>query len=142
MQLCGWEEMEIELNVGGYKYDEYSKTLPIFVNYHKDDSIQSSIQYHDHFVSKDTMIWISKGKRRLDSKEIQSIITLFPDYKVMLFVRKNASDEKHFLYLGEVNMHDKPQEIVLKDGKTQAVEFTLGLNTPIRDDIFDYIVNK
>ena len=53
MQLCGWEEMEIELNVGGYKYDEYSKTLPIFVNYHKDDSIQSSIQYHDHFVSKD-----------------------------------------------------------------------------------------
>jgi len=39
-------------------------------------------------------------------------------------------------------MKDDPKEIVLKDGKTQAVEFTLGLNVPIRDDIYDYIVNK
>jgi superfamily II DNA or RNA helicase len=142
MQIAGWNDMVIEQNVGGYFIHHDTKTIPIFVNYHKDESISSSIQYHDHFVSKDTMIWISKSQRRLNSKEIQSIITLFPDYEVMLFVRKKASDEKHFVYLGEVNMHDNPQEIVLKDGKTQAVEFTLGLNTPIRDDIFDYIVNK
>ena len=142
MQIAGWEEMVIEQNVGGYFIHHKTNTIPIFVNYHKEDSIATSIQYHDHFVSKDTMVWISKSKRRLESKEIQSIITLFPDYEVMLFVRKKASDEKHFVYLGEVNMRDDPQEIVLKDGKTQAVEFTLGLKTPIRDDIFDYIVNK
>lgn len=142
MQIAGWKDMVIEQNVGGYFIHHESKTIPIFVNYHKDDSIATSIQYHDHFVSKETMIWISKSKRRLDSKEIQTIITLFPDYEVMLFVRKKVSDDKHFVYLGEVNMHDDPQEIVLKDGKTQAVEFTLGINIPIRDDIFDYLVNK
>lgn len=142
MQIAGWKEMIIEQNVGGYFIHHDTQTIPIFVNYHKDESIASSIQYHDHFASRETMIWISKSKRRLQSKEIQSIITLFPEYKVLLFVRKEVSDDKHYLYLGEVNMKDDPKEIVLKDGKTQAVEFTLGLNVPIRDDIYDYIVNK
>jgi superfamily II DNA or RNA helicase/HKD family nuclease len=142
MQIAGWKEMIIEQNVGGYFIHHESKTLPIFVNYHKEDHIQSSIQYHDHFTSKESMIWVSKSNRRIDSKEIQTIISNFPDYKVMLFVRKKASDDKQFLYLGEVSLVNEPHEILLKDGKSKAVEFTLSLNNPIRDDIFDYIVNK
>jgi superfamily II DNA or RNA helicase/HKD family nuclease len=142
MQIAGWDEMVIEQNVGGYFIHHESKTLPIFVNYHKEDHIQSSIQYHDHFTSKEAMVWVSKSNRRLSSNEIQSIIKNFPEYRVMLFVRKKASDDKHFLYLGEVSLVDQPQEIVLKDGKSKAVEFMLNLNHPLRDDIYDYIVNK
>jgi superfamily II DNA or RNA helicase/HKD family nuclease len=142
MQIAGWKEMVIEQNVGGYFIHHESKTLPIFVNYHKEDHIQSSIQYHDHFTSKESMIWVSKSNRKLNSNEIKSIISNFPEYKVMLFVRKKASDDKQFLYLGEVSLADEPHEILLKDGKSNAVEFTLSLNNPIRDDIYDYIVNK
>ena len=142
MQIAGWSNMIIEQNVGGYFIHHETKTIPIFVNYHKDETIQSSIQYHDHFVSKDAMVWISKSNRTLQSNEIQMMMESFPHYKVMLFVRKKASDDRHYLYLGEVSLKSNPKEIRLADQKTRAVEFILDLNVSIRDDIYDYIVNK
>lgn len=118
-----------------------TQTLPLFVNYHKEADIQSSIQYHDHFTSHASMTWISKSNRNIASKEIQSILTHCASYKVMLFVRKKVKDDKHFLYLGEVSLVNEPKEIRLSNGKSSAVEFTLALKHAIRDDIYDYIVN-
>lgn len=141
MHLAGWKEMVIEQNVGGYFMHHETQTLPLFVNYHKEVDIQSSIQYHDHFTSHSSMTWISKSNRNLASKEIQSILTHCASYKVMLFVRKKVKDDKHFLYLGEVSLMKEPKEIRLSNGKSSAVEFTLALKHSIRDDIYDYIVN-
>lgn len=163
-RCLNWSQSVVPLNIGGYKFDEKTKTLPIFVNYNKDENIQSSIKYDDKFLSKNIMSWVSKNKRTLDSPEIRNII----EYKergvgLYLFVRKNnasaKSDSKldgpgntdtfkEFYYLGKImpNPLSKPKPIQIydqeKNQNLSAVNVEFKLEHPVRDDIYDYIVNK
>ena len=34
-RLLNWEQNEVPLNIGGYKYDKKTKTFPVFINYDK-----------------------------------------------------------------------------------------------------------
>lgn len=107
------------------------------------------------------MSWISKSNRRLSSHELKPIFEQSDTKtKIELFVRKNnsavkLSDEtlgkskdafKEFYYLGRVNfIEDSAKEITMKNDKDKAipaVQLFLRLEEPVRDDIFDYIVNK
>ena len=62
-----------------------------------------------------------------------------------LFVRKNKDDNesKEFYYLGRIHSTGKEhaKEILMADGKTKAVELEYRLEVPVRDDMYDYIVN-
>lgn len=142
-RLLDWEKQIIPQNIGGYKYDENTKTFPIFINYHKEDDIQETIKYEDYFISDKIMEWFSKSNRKLKSPEIK-IMEEFKEngYKFYLFVRKNKDDKegKEFYYMGEVKPNIKTfVQDVIADGKS-IVKMELDLDNPVRNDIYEYII--
>ena len=62
-RLLNWEQNEVPLNIGGYKFDKKTKTFPVFINYDKSDDISDTTKYEDHFVPgfRDRLIAISKS---------------------------------------------------------------------------------
>ena len=62
---------------------------------------------------------------------------------VELFVRKNKDDKmsKEFYYLGRVEATGEAKEFTMPNTDKTAVEITWALDTPVREDIYQYIVN-
>ena len=143
-RLLNWETGEVPLNIGGYKYDKNTKTFPVFINYDKDDDIQDTIKYEDHFTSINRLIAISKGGRTLASEDVQNFLYHKErNITVELFVRKNKDDKisKEFYYLGKMNSTGKANEFIMSNTDKTAVEIEWELDTPVREDIYEYIVN-
>lgn len=142
-RLLDWENNEVPLNIGGYKYDRRTKTFPVFINYDKASDIQDTIKYEDHFVNANTLIAISKQSRTKDSEDVQNFLNAEArGIKVELFVRKNKDDKisKEFYYLGRMKATGRVKEFVMANTDKTAVEIEWMLNTPVREDIFEYIV--
>ena len=57
-RLLNWENNEVPLNIGGYKYDKKTKTFPVFINYDKSEDISDTTKYEDHFTSSSSLIAI------------------------------------------------------------------------------------
>lgn len=142
--LC-WERNEVPLNIGGYKYDKKTKTFPVFINYDKSEDISETIKYEDHFINQNHLIAISKSGRSLDSEDVQNFLHAKErGIDVQLFVRKNKEDKisKEFYYLGRMTATGRTEEIVMTNTDKTAVEIEWMLDTPVREDIYEYIVNS
>lgn len=142
-QLLNWEKSFVPLNIGGYKYDEHTNTLPVFINCDKDENISDTIKYTDHFIDSQTLVAMSKSKMKLNSKGME----IFNKAKerntfIHIFVRKNKDDKvsKEFYYLGQGNIIDIKQETMAND--VPVCEILYQLDQPVRQDIYDYIVNN
>lgn len=143
-RLLNWERNEVPLNIGGYKYDKKTKTFPIFINYDKQDDISDTTKYKDHFVSASRLIAISKSGRSVDSEDVQNFLKARErGIDVHLFVRKNKDDKisKEFYYLGRVIATGNKKEFIMPNTDKTAVEIEWALETPVREDIYEYIVN-
>ena len=143
-RLLNWERNEVPLNIGGYKYDKKTKTFPIFINYDKQDDISDTTKYEDHFVSASRLIAISKSGRSMDSEDVQNFLKARErGIDVHLFVRKNKDDKisKEFYYLGRVIATGNKKEFIMPNTDKTAVEIEWALETPVREDIYEYIVN-
>ena len=138
--LC-WERSETPLNIGGYKYDKPTKTLPVFINYEKEPD---AISYDDRFLSPSEIIAFSKKPRSIDSSDADHIYKRTPedkDNRIYLFVRKNKDDgRKEFYFLGEIEAEGEPVPVQV-DGKP-AFEILYRLKTPVRSDIYDYLTSS
>lgn len=142
-RLLDWENNEVPLNIGGYKFDRKTKTFPVFINYDKNEGIQDTIKYEDRFVSPSNLIAISKQSRTKESEDVQNFLNAGQrGIKVELFVRKNKDDKisKEFYYLGRMKATGQVREFVLANTNKTAVEIEWVLDTPVRKDIYDYIV--
>ncbi len=104
-RLLNWEQNEVPLNIGGYKFDKKTKTFPVFINYDK-----------------------------AEERGIQ----------VELFVRKNKDDKvsKEFYYLGHMTASGNTKEFTMTNTEKTAVEIEWILDVPVREDIYEYIVNS
>lgn len=143
-RLLNWKNNEVPLNIGGYKFDEETKTFPVFINYDKNEQISDTINYEDHFLSCNKLIAISKSGRTLNSEDVQNFINAKEKgITVELFVRKNKDDKisKEFYYLGRMNASGKTKEFVMPNTDKTAVEIEWILETPVREDIYEYIIN-
>ena len=144
-RLLNWERNEVPLNIGGYKYDKKTKTFPIFINYDKQDDISDTTKYEDHFVAENRLIAISKSGRSMDSEDVQNFLKATErGIDVQLFVRKNKDDKisKEFYYLGRVIATGNAKQFVIPNTDKTAVEIEWELETPVREDIYQYIVNE
>lgn len=142
-RLLLWEHNEVPLNIGGYKFDKKTRTFPVFINYHKDEDISDTIKYEDHFVSSDRLIAISKSGRSMDSEDVQNFLNAEQrGIDVHLFVRKNKDDKisKEFYYLGRMKATGRAQEFQMENTTKTAVEIEWALETPVREDIYEYII--
>ncbi|SUY64545.1 DNA repair helicase Rad25 [Clostridium sporogenes] len=141
-RLLEWEQGEVALNIGGYKYDKITKTYPVFINYDKSDDIENTINYEDRFESESQLIAISKSGRTTESQDIVQAYNAEKDGAEMtLFVRKNKDDKisKEFYFLGKIKAVGKPHQFTMKNTEKTAVEIRYKLITPVREDIYDYI---
>lgn len=142
-RLLNWEKNEVPLNIGGYKFDKRTKTYPVFINYHKDESVNASIKYEDRFVSPKEIIAISKSGR---SETSEDVVTAYSAKKLgvsmHLFVRKNKDDKisKEFYYLGMIEAVGQPNPIIMDGTDKPAVEIYYRLDTFVRRDIYDYFM--
>lgn len=145
-RLLNWEQNEVPLNIGGYKFDKKTKTFPVFINYDKAADISDTTKYEDHFVPgfRDRLIAISKSGRSLQSEDVQNFLKAKErGIQVELFVRKNKDDKisKEFYYLGNMAASGRAREFTMANTKKTAVEIEWILDVPIREDIYEYIVN-
>lgn len=145
-RLLNWEQNEVPLNIGGYKFDKKTKTFPVFINYDKAENISDTTKYEDYFVPgfRNRLIAISKSGRSLQSEDVQNFLKAKErGIQVELFVRKNRDDKisKEFYYLGHMTASGKTKEFTMANTKKTAVEIEWILDTPIREDIYEYIVN-
>lgn len=143
-RLLNWENNEVPLNIGGYKYDRKTKTFPVFINYDKSGDISDTTKYEDHFTSSRSLIAISKSGRSMTSEDVQNFLKAKErGIQVELFVRKNKDDKisKEFYYLGHMTASGNAKEFTMNNTEKTAVEIEWILDVPVRDDIYEYIVN-
>ena len=91
------------------------------------------------------MIAISKAGRSVESEDVQNFLKAEErGIKVELFVRKNKDDKisKEFYYLGRMKATGNVKEFVMENTNKTAVEIEWLLDTPVREDIYEYIVNN
>ncbi|MDO4937924.1 MAG: DEAD/DEAH box helicase [Sutterellaceae bacterium] len=140
-RLLNWSRNMTAQNIGGYFYDQGTKTLPVFINYEKHED---AIAYEDRFVSEGQIVALSKTKRKTTSVDADHIYKRKEedkDNRIYLFVRKNQDDHeaKAFYFLGEVNAQGEPTPVTVQN--TQAFEIDYRLKHPVRNDIYDYLTN-
>lgn len=143
-RLLNWENNEVPLNIGGYKYDKKTKTFPVFINYDKAEDISDTTKYEDHFTSNKTLIAISKSGRSLESDDVQNFLKADElGIQVELFVRKNKDDKisKEFYYLGHMHASGQAKEFTMANTDKTAVEIEWILDAPVRDDIYEYLIS-
>lgn len=142
-RLLNWQRNLNAQNIGGYFYDAKTKTLPVFINYDKADD---AIAYEDRFVSENQLIALSKHPRKVTSSDVAHIYKKSEedkDNRIFLFVRKNKDDNeaKEFYFLGEMYAEGDPYPIHMESTNDDAFEIMYHLDVPVRNDIYDYIVN-
>ena len=142
-RLLNWKKNLNAQNIGGYYYDSDTRTLPVFINYHK---AEDAIAYEDRFVSEGHLIALSKHPRKITSSDAVHIYKQSEEDKnnrIFLFVRKNKDDNeaKEFYFLGEIFAEGKPRQIYMEKTKDNAFEIDYRLDVPVRSDIYDYIVS-
>lgn len=143
-RLLNWKKNLNAQNIGGYYYDGDTKTLPVFINYHK---AEDAIAYEDRFVSERHLIALSKHPRKITSSDAIHIYKRTEEDKknrIFLFVRKNKDDNeaKEFYFLGEIFAEGEPRQIYMEKTKDHAFEIDYRLDIPVRSDIYDYIISE
>ena len=136
---------EVALNIGGYKFDKNTNTYPVFINYDKDENIADTVKYEDHLVSPDKLIAISKSNRTVSSDDVQTALnSSVLGIDMELFIRKNKDDKisKEFYYMGKIIPTGTYKQFVMPNTNSTAVEIEYRLKTPIKEDLYDYIVNS
>ena len=142
-RLLNWEH-NLSSVMNGYMLDKKTMTYPVFINYDKSEEISDSTKYEDRFVDRSVLIAISKSRRNVSSDDVQNFLHAKErGIDVELFVRKNKDDKisKEFYYLGRMTATGNTNEFIMANTDKTAVEIEWKLDTPVREDIYQYIVN-
>lgn len=73
-RLLNWEKNIVPLNIGGYFYDIRTNTLPVFINYDKDESVVDTQQYADHFIDAQNFVAMSKSNVRITNPGMEKFV--------------------------------------------------------------------
>ncbi|MBS3680724.1 DEAD/DEAH box helicase [Ornithinibacillus massiliensis] len=141
-KLLNWNNDESS-TMYGYK-PKYG-TCPIFVTYHKDEEVESSVNYGDEFITPETFKWYTRSNRTLQSKEVQKIIHAEEkNMDIHLFVKKDDDEGSSFYYLGKANPDKKTvkQDTMLDKNGNQipVVHMNMIMEKPVDNRLYRYIV--
>lgn len=136
-------ENPIAQNVGGYLVSPDNSHCPIFVNYHKEEHISESTKYEDEFVNNSEFDYMSKSNRKIDSKDVQSILGQNGAIRLPLFIKKNNDEGMEFYYMGEVSPNlDKVEQATMRNDKGKeipVVKIRFNLANPVTDSMYNYL---
>lgn len=134
-KALNWERDQSSV-MNGYMYDKKTNTLPVFINYEKEED---AINYQDHFITNSVIVAMSKKNRKIGSKDWKYIYhSKEIGTKIYLFVRKNKAktNSKDFYFLGEIHPIDEAEEVIIDN--TPAFKIKYRLENPVRKDIYEY----
>ena len=139
-------ENPVAQNVGGYLVSPDNSHCPIFVNYHKEEHISESTKYEDEFVNNKEFDWMSKSNRKIDSKDVQSILGKNGSIRLPLFIKKNNDEGMDFYYMGEVSpeLNKVEQTTMSNDNGKQisVVKIRFNLANPVPQNMYNYLQEK
>lgn len=136
-RILNWEK-DVSSTVYGYRTRK--KLTPCFVTYHKDDDIEDSINYNDHFISPTIFAWESRSNRKITSPEIQNVIQ---SERVLLFIKKADSEGTDFYYMGDVSIIPEfIKQAIMPDSGQPVVHFRFKLDEAIPENLYNYITDK
>lgn len=142
--LC-WKTKPVEQNVGGYIFNKEKTQCPIFVNYHKDEDISSSIKYEDRFINNFEFEWMSKSNRTIMSPEIVTLRDK-SGVRIPLFVKKSNDEGLDFYYMGELSpvLDSFEQRSMVNDKEVEipVVKVSFLVSPPVDENIFNYLEEK
>jgi hypothetical protein len=142
-RLLNWQKNINGGVIGGYFYDKKTKSLPVFISYEK---AEDAIAYEDRFITSENLIALSKQPRKVNSSDADHFFKKTEedkDNRILLFVRKNKDDKeaKEFYFLGEIYAQGEPIPTVMEKTGKEAFEINYKLDVPVREDIYEYIIN-
>ena len=117
---------------------------PIFVTYHKKDTISKTTQYEDKFINRKQFSWMTRSNLKIESKEVQQIIQHKENgNKLYLFINKSDDEGNEFYFIGEVEPEKYEQTTIMNDKEQEKpiVNFKFKIDKEVRKDIYEYIIN-
>lgn len=143
-RLLNWDQDESS-TMYGYKHKH--NTCPIFVTYHKSDEIDSNIAYGDEFIDDSHFRWFSRSNRKLESNEIQKLLTGYKNGdELHFFIKKDNDEGKDFYYLGQVFIElDSLQQESMTDkhgNPTPVVTMIMKFEQPIEFNLYHYLTHE
>jgi superfamily II DNA or RNA helicase len=138
-QILGFNENPVPQNVGGYLIAKDKSSCPIFVTYHKSDTISDTTKYEDSFKSPSCMHYFSKSNRSFESPDVIFFRTCKYPQRLPLFVQKNNDEGISFYYLGDVEpVAESFREDTMPNG-TPVVRMDLTLDVPVNAPLYEYL---
>ncbi|QYH35294.1 DUF3427 domain-containing protein [Salinibacterium sp. M195] len=136
-RLLNWEKNRSGV-INGYKVDLQTMTCPIFVTLHKSKDISASTAYADALIDSQNMIWSTKSKRKLDSKELTPILS--NDAALHVFMQMDDAEKERFYYLGHAQSSGAFQTSMTDDegAELPVVHMNLRFDDPLNPAMFDY----
>lgn len=138
-KLLNWSNDE-SATIFGYKTKH--NTCPIFITYHKNDDVESSVNYGDEFQSQEILKWYTRSNRTLKSEEVQTIINANENnINLHIFVKKDDDEGTDFYYLGKANPEKgSAQQDKMEDGRP-VVHLNMIMEKQIDSKLYHYLVN-
>lgn len=146
VRLLNWASDLPSIDIGGYKYDVPTQTLPIFITVEKNGQAATDLNYDNNFIAPNRLPFYSKANRTLSSPvEAALFDAQNRDIFVPLFVKKSDDEGAAFYYLGPVTVEQQTtQTTELLNQRTQkmqpVVRFELVLNTDVPMHLWEYLV--
>ena len=143
-RVLGAESNPVAQNVGGYLIAPDQQSCPIFVTYHKDEDIASTVKYEDTFMDPSSMRWFTKNGRNLESPDAR-FFRKPEGARIPLFVQKNNDEGRTFYYVGDVT--PDPNSFLLEwmpsalGKKKSVVTMTLRLDRPVEAILYAYLTS-
>ncbi|QST00989.1 DEAD/DEAH box helicase [Pontibacillus sp. ALD_SL1] len=140
-KLLNWDNDE-QATMFGYKPKH--NTCPIFVTYHKSDDVESSVNYEDELINRDTLRWFTRSNRTLQSGEVQEIINAKEKGSdIHIFIKKDDDEGKGFYYFGKANPNmESIQEnkmINAKGKEIPVVKMDMVLENTVDYQLYHYL---
>lgn len=127
-----------------YGYKPKHGTCPIFITYHKNEEIESSVNYGDELMSQELLKWFTRSKRTLQSGEVQQIIQAEQTgLDIHIFVKKDDDEGTDFYYLGKALPDQKSVEQTTMKNKEDkdipVVTMNMVMEKPIEHSLYHYL---
>ena len=153
-RLCN-NSKNIYSTMYGYKFLSESNICPIFVNYNKDDTLNSMVKYEEGFVDRYTFRWATRtiaakcdlngrmDRSYSDKLEVRILDADENGMRLPLFVKKGISDNSDFYFLGWTHpVPDSDRVVYMADDngiKKPVMTVELRLEQPVDEKIYRYL---
>ena len=141
-RILNWDKQPVAQNVGGYMFHPNNYNCAIFLNYNKESDISDTTKYEDEFIDRETVVYMSKNKRKLTSPDVQKFREAKErGIRLPLFVKKANGEGNDFYYIGELTPKKDSFTETTVGGKS-VVSMTYAIDHPVDKNLYQYLTGE